>query len=210
MLLVTALLALVLAIVCVATQIMWDRAADRQAKKIMAEAQARSNAYYASLPARERPAVVAAPVPAVTAEEETPVVTLEQETPEWYIEAVPLDKQLQRTAFDAANENGVDYLLVLAVMQVESDFRADTVNLVTGCYGLMQLNPSYNPSGLSPEENIRAGTVFLGKLLEEYRGDEAAALRAYNRGFDDGDRAYSAEVLAAREEIMLEAGVVFP
>lgn len=37
----------------------------------------------------------------------------------------------------------------------------------------------------------------------------AAQQRAYNLGFDDGDRAYSAAVLSTREEIMHKAGVVF-
>lgn len=176
-----------------------------QVEAVMSEAQARIDAYYASLPARERPVVVsAAPVaPVVTV---APVVE-EPETPEWYIEDLPLDKQLQKVVFGATCENGVDYFTALGLIQVESNFQVDAVHPVTGCYGLCQLNPAWFPSGLTPEENVRAGMEHLGSLIEQYSGDEAAALRAYNRGFDNGDRAYSAEVLAAREEIMREAGI---
>lgn len=202
-LIIAAAILLILAILSLAGRVMRARAADEEAREIMDQAQARIDAYYASLPAQERPAEV----PASSAEPKV-AVTL-PETPEWYIEDIPLDKQLQRTAFDTANDNGVDYLLVLAVMSVESDFDSAAVS-ACGCYGLMQLNPRYFPVGLSDEDNIKAGTAYLGELLEKHKGDEPAALRAYNLGFDDGDRAYSSAVLSVREEIMHKAGVVFP
>lgn len=212
-LLIAVLLALiVVAEMQLAIKICQVDAETERVEAVMSEAQERIDAYYASLPARERPMVVsAAPVgPVVTAMPAEPVISAEPETSEnWYIEDLPLDKQLQRTAFDAANENGVDYLLVLAVMSEESEFCSNAVS-ACGCYGLMQLNPRYFPVGLSDEDNIKAGTAYLGELLKQYKGDEDAALRAYNIGFDDGDRAYSAAVLSAREEIMHKAGVIFP
>lgn len=183
-------------------------AADIEALEIMEQAQERIGLYQmASTPARERPTA------AVVVYEERPAETPEPSTEpveDWYIESIPLDKQLQKTVFDAACENGVDYFTALGLIQVESNFQVDAVS-PCGSYGLCQLNPVWFPSGLSPEENVRAGMEYLGQLLEQYNGDVEAALRAFNRGYDDiGARGYSAAVLSAAEDIAEQAGVVFP
>ena len=68
-----------------------------------------------------------------------------------------------------------------------------------GCYGLMQLNPEYFPSGLTAGENIRTGTEYLGSLLDRY-GDTGAALTAYNAGYDTGNRGYTEKVIGAAEK----------
>ena len=173
--------------------------------------------YYASLPARERPMVVtveAEPDTAAGTGLEPSAVEAVQETSEdasgtseladvWYIEELPLARELQQVAYNAACDNGVDYLLVLAVIQIESGFDPSAVSYC-GSYGLMQLNPRYFPSGLTDAENIQAGTAYLGQLLEQYQGDVPAALRAYNRGYDDGARGYSNAVLAAEESWRVE------
>lgn len=119
----------------------------------------------------------------------------------WYIETVPLEQDLQKELWDACEECGVDYALGLALVKTESEFDVNIVNQDTGCYGLCQLNPEYFPVGLTPAENIRAGIKYLGELLETYHGDTPAALRAYHRGHDDGDRVYSNAVLSAVEEL---------
>lgn len=183
-------------------------AADTEVREIMEQAQERIDLYKAaSTPAKERPTAT------VVVYEESPAVETPEPSPEpvedWYIESIPLDKQLQKVAFDAACENGVDYLLVLAVIQNECWFDLSAVS-ACGCYGPMQLNPLYFPSNLSHEDNIREGTAYLSKLLEQYNGDVKAALCAYNNGYDDGDRVYANAVLSAAEDIMRQAGVVFP
>lgn len=119
-------------------------------------------------------------------------------TPLPYDPAVPLSPELQRVLYESCAEAGVPAALALGVIQVESGFRADAVS-PEGCYGLMQLNPKYFPDKLSPADNIREGVAHLGRLLEEY-GDAAAALTAYNAGYDAGGRAYAGTVLAAAEE----------
>ena len=68
-----------------------------------------------------------------------------------------------------------------------------------GCYGLLQINPQYFPSGLTPAENIEAGMEYLGSLIDRY-GDLGAALTAYNAGSDTGDRTYASAVLEAAEK----------
>lgn len=184
-------------------------AADIEAWEIMDKAQERIDIYEAAnTPATERPTAT------VVVYEAKPVVETPEPYPEpvedWYIESIPLDKQLQKVVFDAACENGVDYFTALGLIHVESNFQVDAVNSVTGCYGLMQLNPKWFPSGLSPEENVRAGMEYFGQLLDTCQCNVQAALRAYNRGYDDGDRCYTNAVLSAAEDIMRQAGVVFP
>lgn len=182
-------------------------AADIEAQEIMDKAQERIDLYYASLPARERPTdtvIVIEARPAVETPEPFP-----EPVEDWYIENLPLDKQLQKVVFDAACENGVDYFIALGMIQVESNFQVDAVS-ACGCYGLCQLNPEWFPSGLSPEENVRAGVEYLGDLLETYSGDVQAALTSYNAGYDTGHREYANDVLSASEDIMRQAGVVFP
>lgn len=188
-------------------------AADLEVQEITEQAQARIDLYrMASTPATERPSA------AVIVYEERPVVEALEPFPEpslepvedWYIESLPLDKPLQKSVFDAACESGVDYFTALGLIKVESNFLVDAVNPVTGCRELCQLSPVYFPGEYTPEENISAGMEYLGQLIEGHNGDVPAALRAYNHGYDDGARGYSNAVLSAADEIMSEAGVVFP
>lgn len=176
--------------------------ADAEVRQIMAEAQDRIEVYEAAnTRAIERPKlamVTYAPL-------ETPKADLVED---WYIEAIPLDKQLQKVVFEESCKNGVDYFTALGLIKVESDFCTDMVNPISSCYGLCQLNPEWFPTGLSPENNIKFGMGYMGELLERYEGDVQAALRAYNRGLDDGDRNYSRAVLEAAESIMDVAGMM--
>ena len=114
-----------------------------------------------------------------------------------YREDVPLDRELQAVLWEVCKGNGVPASLALGLIEEESHFQTDVVS-GKGAYGLCQLNPKYFPDDLDPAENISAGVAYLGELLERY-GDTAAALRAYNLGWDDGDRVFADAVLAAAE-----------
>ena len=113
------------------------------------------------------------------------------------IKPTPLSDELYIILLDACEESGVEVPLALGVIEVESGFDVDAVS-PAGCYGLMQLNPEYFPSGLTAGENIRTGTEYLGSLLDRY-GDTGAALTAYNAGHDTGDREYAEKVIGAAE-----------
>lgn len=115
-----------------------------------------------------------------------------------YWKDVPLDRELQAALWEACEEHGVSVSLALGLIEVESGFDPEIVS-PKGAYGLCQLNPKYFPTDLSPSENIAAGIGWLGELLERY-GDTAAALRAYNLGYDDGDRQFADAVLATLEK----------
>lgn len=112
-----------------------------------------------------------------------------------YDESIPLDRELQTALREACAANDVPLSLALGLIEVESGFDPEIVS-PKGAYGLCQLNPKYFPTDLSPSENIAAGIGWLGELLERHE-DAAAALRAYNLGYDDGDRKFADAVLAA-------------
>ena len=124
---------------------------------------------------------------------------LEECRRELFWQSIPLSPACREALREACEAHGVPLCDALGVIQVESGFDPEAVSS-EGCVGLMQLNTRYFPAGLSPEDNIRAGVAYLGALLERYDGDTQAALRAYNKGWDDGSRTYARAVLAASEQ----------
>jgi len=84
----------------------------------------------------------------------------------------------------AARRNGVDSLLLAAVVEAESGFRPDAVS-AKGALGLMQLMPLHFTGieqPLDPEVNLNLGARYLGDLRRRYDGDLALALAAYHAG----------------------------
>lgn len=93
-----------------------------------------------------------------------------------------------------AREKGVDASLIAAVIYSESRFRDQTSH--ADARGLMQITPAtakhierrsggteFEIEDLSdPDLNIRYGTFYLRELLDQYGGNEIAALAAYNAG----------------------------
>ncbi|HUM09487.1 MAG TPA: lytic transglycosylase domain-containing protein [Myxococcaceae bacterium] len=93
-----------------------------------------------------------------------------------------------------AEANGLDPLLVVAVIRTESGFNAYAVSGV-GAMGLMQMMPTtgsflatqrgttlrHRQSLFDAELNIELGTAYLASLLREFGAVEAALL-AYNGG----------------------------
>jgi soluble lytic murein transglycosylase len=93
-----------------------------------------------------------------------------------------------------AAEKHVDASLIAAVIYAESRYRDQTSH--AGARGLMQVTPAtardierrsggttFQVSDLSnPQINISYGTFYLHELLDRYRGNEVAALAAYNAG----------------------------
>ena len=113
-------------------------------------------------------------------------------------------------AYHAARDVGLDPLLVLAVISVESRFNP-IAESVMGARGLMQIIPKYHQAKLAkvggdaalwdPESNIRVGALILQEYV--YRtGTLEAGLQYYNGAFWDGNAQYANKVLAERARLV--------
>jgi soluble lytic murein transglycosylase-like protein len=113
--------------------------------------------------------------------------------------------QLRELAEKAGREQGLDPQLLSAIIEKESSGLPCAVS-PKGALGLMQIMPA-NLARLevadpfNSEQNVRGGARLLKELLQEWKGDFAAALAAYNagsgnvfRGFAE-TRAYVRDIL---------------
>jgi soluble lytic murein transglycosylase-like protein len=111
-----------------------------------------------------------------------------------------------RLAHSAGHITGIDPLLILAVMAVESSFNP-LAESVMGAKGLMQIIPEYHrdklraPHGghanvLDPEVNIFAGAKVLREYALRSGYDLTAALRLYGGVGSDAQHPYPNRVLA--------------
>ena len=97
--------------------------------------------------------------------------------------------------YKSAQKYNMDPALIMAVIEIESKFDAKAVSKA-GAIGLMQIMPKtakslsrelnikkYNKNSLyNPEINIKIGTYYLKKLLQEFNNDIDLSLGAYNGG----------------------------
>lgn len=86
----------------------------------------------------------------------------------------------------AANRNGIDPLLLQALIQQESGFDPNATS-AAGAEGLTQLMPSTAAAlGVSnpydPTQSIDGGAAYLGQQLQAFGGNVPMALAAYNAG----------------------------
>jgi soluble lytic murein transglycosylase-like protein len=113
------------------------------------------------------------------------------------------------TAYRAAHDVGLDPLLVLAVISIESRFNPIAESGM-GAKGLMQIIPRYHrdkllahggeDAVLDPQSNILVGA----RILQEYvhrTGTLEAGLQFYNGAFRDGSAQYAQKVMAERERL---------
>ena len=129
---------------------------------------------------------------------------------EWFGEEfkplnVGLDTELQEYTWLMCKTYDVDWYLVMAVMQRESGYRADTISK-TNDYGLMQIN-KINHQRLSeilgitdfldPEQNIHAGVYMLSNLFEKY-GDVNLVLMAYNMGEGGAGKLWNKDIFTSK------------
>ena len=123
--------------------------------------------------------------------------------------AAAVTERMVAAAHRAAGEVGLDPLLVLAVISVESRFNPIAESGM-GAKGLMQIIPKYHLDKLrkaggedavfDPESNIQIGT----RILQEYvhrTGTLEAGLQQYNGAFRDNSAAYAAKVMAERNRL---------
>jgi soluble lytic murein transglycosylase-like protein len=117
-------------------------------------------------------------------------------------------RDLVDAAYREGERNGVDPLLIIAVIGVESRFnpiaRSDG-----GAMGLMQVIPHYHEdkfdaargeSVLDPRTNIQIGAAVLREYIRR-GGTEIAGLQLYNGAVDDDSNAYAHKVLFEKQRL---------
>jgi soluble lytic murein transglycosylase-like protein len=112
-------------------------------------------------------------------------------------------------AHGAGHQIGLDPLLIIAVMAVESRFNP-IAESVAGAKGLMQVIPKYHPEKLQefggeqsvfdPETNILVGSQILKEYLRR-TGSMNAALQMYAGAANDGEDAYTVKVLNEKQRL---------
>lgn len=114
----------------------------------------------------------------------------------------------------AAKERGLDPLLVIAVIGIESSFNP-LAQSVAGAQGLMQIIPRFHADKLPPEKrsgaaeklalfdpatNIHVGTQALHEYIRA-GGGVAEGLQQFAGATGDPERGYTAKVLAELERL---------
>jgi soluble lytic murein transglycosylase-like protein len=152
-----------------------------------------------------RPARIEVAAPALTGTE----LRLARYLSRRYMVGLAATEQMVQAAYAAADEVGMDPLLLLAVAAVESSFNP-LAESVMGAKGLMQIIPKWHREKLErlggdealfdPEANILLGA----RILKEYvhrTGTLQAGLQFYNGAFFDETAQYARKVMAERARL---------
>ena len=96
------------------------------------------------------------------------------------------DANVDGLIVDSGTRNGVDPVLLYAIMHQESTFKQRAIS-PKGARGLMQLMPGtaarYGVTNIfDPRQNIEGGARYMRFLLDLFDGDVALALAGYNAG----------------------------
>ena len=113
------------------------------------------------------------------------------------------------TAYNEGKRLGVDPLLIVAVIAVESRFNPIAAS-EAGARGLMQIIPEFHKerfaaaavdSILDPHANIRLGALVLQDYIRR-AGSETAGLQLYVGAPADANSSYAAKVLAEKARLV--------
>jgi soluble lytic murein transglycosylase-like protein len=114
-------------------------------------------------------------------------------------------REMVHAAYVEAGRNGLDPLLVIAVIAIESRFNP-IAQSDGGALGLMQIMPFHGDkfgaidSILDPRVNIQIGAAVLRDSIRR-GGTEIAGLQLYNGALDDETSAYAHKVLAEKQRL---------
>ena len=119
----------------------------------------------------------------------------------------PLFETVQRIS----KEHGIDPLLIVAIIGIESGFKADAKS-AGGGHGLMQIIPRYHlnkiPNGLGvkglmdPAVNVKVGTIILDDAISR-AGNPVGGLQSYNGS--KKKKLFANRVLAEKSRMELAA-----
>jgi soluble lytic murein transglycosylase-like protein len=152
--------------------------------------------------------VVEQPAPAVSATEPDPLYrALAMQVAKKYRVAADAAEPLVHEAFATGRSIGVDPLLILAVISVESRFNP-IAESDFGARGLMQVVPRFHldklahhggqDAVLDPRTNIRVGATILKEYIQRM-GSVEAGLQMYAGALDDPNTAYAQRVMVEKQ-----------
>ena len=123
----------------------------------------------------------------------------------------PLRTEVQMMIEDVCAARDVDVRVVLAIIEVESEFDERAVGDSCQSYGLMQVQPRWHGERmlrlgatdlLDGVQNVLVGIDYLDELLDRYGGDYYKAVTAYNKGHWPGYvTSYAYKVMAIAGEV---------
>lgn len=128
---------------------------------------------------------------------------------------IPLSGQVQHHIKDICAEYDVDMELVLAIIQRESEYKADAISADGLAYGLMQIVPICHKERmnrlevsdiLNPYQNVEVGIDTLAYLFERYNNTNYV-LMCYNMGEGRAakcgktETAYTRDIMQIKESI---------
>ena len=124
-----------------------------------------------------------------------------------FILDIPLSSELQEELYEASEEFGVDYYIMVALIDRETNFR-NVCGDGGDSYGYCQIQPKWwyglmtdiGATDLNiPKDNFRTACAIMAQLTEKHHSIEGA-LVAYNQGWYKGSSTpYSREVIANAE-----------
>ena len=125
-----------------------------------------------------------------------------------YRVSVDATRSLVATAYREGHMIGIDPLLIIAVIAIESRFNPIAESDM-GAQGLMQVIPRFHKdhleaagydSVLDPQANIRLGARVLRDYIKS-GGTEIAGLQRYNGSTGDAANAYATKVLGEKQRL---------
>ncbi len=155
----------------------------------------------------DTPAVQVA-APSVAREVRPEIEALATSVAKRYRISAEATRGLVATAYGEGKRIGLDPLLIVAVIAVESRFNP-IAESDGGAQGLMQVIPGYHKdhlaaagidSVLDPNANIRLGARILKEYIRR-GGTEIAGLQLYNGSSDDATNAYAVKVLGEKQRL---------
>lgn len=130
-----------------------------------------------------------------------------------YKVSIDATEQLVGAAHEVGGKTGVDPLLILAVMAIESRFNPIAESVV-GAKGLMQVIPKYHQDKLEahggedavldPMTNITVGARILKEYIRR-TGSVESALQYYAGALDDSSSQYAQKVMAEYQRLQATA-----
>ena len=124
-----------------------------------------------------------------------------------YILNIPLSCELQEELYEACEEFGVDYYIMVALIDRETKFE-NVMGDGGNSYGYCQIQPKWwyglmveiGATDLHiPKDNFRVACAIISRLMEKHNSIEGALVE-YNQGYYKGSSTqYSREIIANAE-----------